>query len=60
MFVSDNVLFISGDEVCYVWQYLTREGQWKSYPPDIQQKAEAEYLKRKSKGSIVINMGNGS
>ncbi|XP_048736515.2 uncharacterized protein LOC125651791 isoform X2 [Ostrea edulis] len=48
------------NEVCYVWQYLTVEGNWKSYPPDIQRKAETEYLKRKNKGSIVINMGKGS
>ncbi|XP_061167246.1 uncharacterized protein LOC133176091 [Saccostrea echinata] len=50
----------SDKEVCYVWQYYTDEGDWRSYPPDIQKKAETEYLKRQQKGSIVINMGSGS
>lgn len=48
------------DEVCYVWQYYTDQGDWRSYPPDIQKRVESEYLKRKSKGSIVIGMGKGS
>lgn len=47
------------DEVCYVWQYYTDQGDWRSYPPDIQKRVESEYLKRKNKGgSIVIDMGN--
>lgn len=48
------------EEVCYVWQYYTDQGDWRSYPPDIQKRVESEYLKRKSKGSIVIDMGKGS
>lgn len=48
------------DEVCYVWQYYTDQGDWRSYSPDIQKRVESEYLKRKCKGSIVIALGKGS
>lgn len=48
------------DEVCYVWQYYTDQGDWRSYSPDIQKRVESEYLKRKCKGSIVIDLGKGS
>ena len=54
------VLFLSDNEVCFVWQYFTDQGDWRSYPPEIQKRVESEYLRRKGKGSIVIDIGNGS
>ncbi|XP_060071146.1 uncharacterized protein LOC132551061 isoform X2 [Ylistrum balloti] len=41
---------------CFVWQYINEQGDWKNYPPDIQKQLEETYLKRKEKGTVIIQM----
>ncbi|XP_033750195.1 uncharacterized protein LOC117334606 isoform X2 [Pecten maximus] len=43
-------------ESCFVWQYVSDQGDWKNYTPEIQKQLEGTYLKRREKGTVIIEM----
>ncbi|XP_021342846.1 uncharacterized protein LOC110443143 isoform X2 [Mizuhopecten yessoensis] len=40
---------------CFVWQY-NEQGTWKNYQLDIQKQLEETYLKRKEKGTVIVQI----